>query len=136
MKKKKTGLRPLVTRLDRAFSRYIRMKAADENGLCECVTCGARKHYKQMHCGHFIKRQHMSVRFDEVNCGAQCVKCNLYNGGCQDMYATYILKTHGEKVLLDLMDKKKEVKKWTRAELEDLIDKYEALAAREAERLV
>lgn len=34
-----------------------------------------------MQCGHFVPRQYLSVRYDEVNCHCQCYACNvLYNG--------------------------------------------------------
>ena len=30
------------------LQKLVRMKAADENGLATCVTCGKRQHYKDM----------------------------------------------------------------------------------------
>ena len=45
-------------------------------------------------------------------------------GGCQDEYAAYVLKRYGRETLDDLLAKKREVKKWTRDELQNLIEEY------------
>jgi hypothetical protein len=126
--------RALVNKLDRIFSRFCRMRDADENGTCSCVTCGKLAHWKEMHNGHFIKRQHMAVRFDEHNTHAQCCRCNLYMGGQQDSYGLYILKTYGGDELQRLVAAKHVTKKWARSELEELINSY-ASRVKEIERV-
>ena len=131
-KKKVVSMKGLRDKLDRVFSRYIRLRDADENGTVACVTCGKLAHWKEVHAGHFIKRQHMSVRWDERNVAAQCVRCNLHMGGQQDVFSKVILDAHGADVLSELLCMKGEVRKWTRQELADLIAKYES-AARERE---
>ena len=123
----------LIAKLDRIFSRYIRLRDADESGICTCVTCGTRAPWNEMHAGHFVKRQHKAVRFDPYNVRAQCVKCNLYGGGCQDEFGYRILKEHGGNTLERLIAAKHQVTKWTRQELEEQIERYkEAVAAQEA----
>ena len=124
MPKKSLTTRALINKLDRVFSRYIRMKDADEGGTVSCVTCGRLFHWSEVHCGHWIKRQHQSVRFREENTGPQCVRCNLHMGGCQDEYAAHILRKYGQATFDDLLAKKREAKKWTRGELESLIEEY------------
>ena len=116
--------RALVNKLDRVFSRFVRLRDADNDGHISCVTCGSKHHWKDCHAGHFVKRQHMAVRWDERNVNAQCCRCNLYMGGCQDEYAYHIANTMGQGTLAELLDKKRETKKWTRPELEELIQKY------------
>lgn len=44
-----------------------------------------------------------------------------------DEYAMHIIKTYGLSVLEELHRLKHTAKKWTRAELEDLINKYRGL---------
>ncbi len=62
------------------FSIMIRVEAADRNGVCECVTCGIRKHWRSgmIHCGHFLAARHMTsaVKFCESNVAPQCKNCN------------------------------------------------------------
>jgi hypothetical protein len=67
--------------LDRVFSLYIRQSYADSNGYVQCYTCNAQKHWKDMHCGHFVSRSHLATRFDEDNVRPQCVGCNIFGGG-------------------------------------------------------
>lgn len=121
--------RALVSKLDRVFSRLVRMKHADNDGTVSCVTCGKRAHWKEVHAGHFVKRQHMSLRWDERNVMPQCVRCNLHMGGRQDDYAAYIVNEYGHATFADLIAKKHETKKWTRAELQELIETYTARVA-------
>ena len=116
--------RALVAKLDRVFSRFVRMKYADNDGQVSCVTCGKQAHWKEVHAGHFVKRQHMSLRWDERNVMPQCVRCNLHMGGRQDDYAAYIVNEYGHATFADLIAKKHETKKWTRTELEELISTY------------
>lgn len=82
--------------LDRVFSRYIRLRDSNELGLCRCVTCGAFFHWKELHCGHFVTRNHLATRWDERNCNAQCVKCNSFNSGEQFKHGQAIDKKFGK----------------------------------------
>lgn len=73
---KDESLATVVADLDAIFSKYIRLKDADENGYATCVTCGASGKWTLMQCGHFIPRSHMYTRFLEANCACQCPDCN------------------------------------------------------------
>ena len=125
-KRRVSGLttRALVNKLDRIFSRYTRLKDADENGTVACVTCGKLAHWSEVHAGHWIKRQYQSVRFDPRNVHAQCVADNLHHGGKQDEYGKYIIDRYGLDAFNELLAKKRETKKWTREELENMIADY------------
>ena len=118
--------RALVNKLDRIFSKYTRLKDADENGTVACVTCGKLFHWSEVHAGHWVKRQHQAVRFDPRNVHAQCVADNLHHGGKQDEYGKYIIDRYGLDTFNELLAKKREVKKWTGDELQSLIDEYAA----------
>jgi hypothetical protein len=128
-KRKPLGVSSLIKKLDRIFSVYVRLKHSDSSGTCTCITCGRLMHWKDAHAGHFIKRQHQSVRYDERNVHPQCPADNVYKGGCQDEYAAYVLNTYGHDALTDLLRLKRQTKKWTRTELEELIAKYKAQSA-------
>ena len=58
-------------KLDEVFSKYIRLKYAMPNGMCQCISCGSFKHWKEIQNGHYMSRRYMSTRFDEDNCRPQ-----------------------------------------------------------------
>lgn len=89
------------TTLDNTFSIYIRLRDSDENGNCKCISCGKIQHWKEMDCGHFINRKHMSLRYSEINCNAQCRSCNRFDEGNAEGYRRGLIKKHGE----DIIDK-------------------------------
>jgi len=117
----------LEKKLDKEFSYYIRRKDADEGGTVSCVTCKGLFHWKDVDCGHFIKRQHRSTRWDTRNCGPQCRRDNHFMGGRQDDYSNYIIKIHGIEVFTELMQLKHQTKKHGRIEIEEMIEKYQEL---------
>ena len=117
----------LEKKLDKEFSYYIRRKDADEGGTVSCVTCGGLGFWKDMDCGHFIKRQHRSIRWDTRNCDVQCRRCNHFMGGRQDDYSQYIIRTYGQETFEELMQLKYQTKKHSRTEIEEMIEQYQEL---------
>ena len=117
----------LEKKLDKEFSYYIRRKSADIGGTVACVTCGGLAYWRDVDCGHFIKRQHRSTRWDERNCGPQCRRDNHFMGGRQDDYAKYIVETYGQETFEELMQLKYQTKKHSRTEIEEMIEKYQEL---------
>lgn len=75
-----------IKELDRVFSIWIRKR--DRN----CITCGS---IKQLQCGHFVSRRFFATRWDEKNCAAQCVSCNVFNQGVQHKFGQEIDKKYG-----------------------------------------
>ena len=114
----------LVRKADQAFSRYIRQRHANEGGWVECCTCGKAMHWSECDAGHFVKRGHAAARFDERNVHPQCTGCNHFRDGAQDEYAAFIVRTYGEQVLHELLALKRAVKRWSAAELRELVEKY------------
>ena len=122
----KPSLKTLVHKLDRLLSEYVRRSAADAGGTVECVTCNKLFFWKDVDCGHYIKRQHMAARFLEKNLATQCRKCNRFAGGVMDAFALYLVKRYGFQILDELAELKHQTRKWTRDELENLIRLYQA----------
>jgi hypothetical protein len=123
-RKKLKSLSSLENKLDRVFSTYIRKRDADEGGTVSCVTCGRLMFWKEAHCGHFIKRQHRSVRWDERNAAVQCPRDNAYMGGRQDDFSRYIIQRYGIKTYDELMSLKYRTVKHTRADLLNMIERF------------
>lgn len=107
-----------------AFSLYIRLRDADEDGICICITCGLRRHYKQLDCGHGIPRQHWGTRYDERNNNAQCKKCNGFEQGSQEAYAIAVDKKFGKGTWEHLLVKKQFGKRLSDFEMKHLTDYY------------
>lgn len=95
--------------LDKIFSEYIRRKYADKKGYVSCYTCGQRKHWKEMQCGHFVSRSHLATRFDEDNVRPQDVGCNVFGGGRTAIFASKLDKELGEGTVSRLYRKAQEI---------------------------
>lgn len=125
-KRKALPLPSLIKKLDRVFSKYVRMNHADTTGTVQCVTCGNLMHWKEAHAGHFVSRRHMSVRWNELNVHPQDAACNTFRDGALDEYSRYIIDTYGLDIFENLLRMKHQTKKWSRSELEELINEYSA----------
>ena len=89
------GYKDLVPVLDREFSSYVRLLAADKSGLVRCVTCGSIHFWKQITLGHYISRSHHSVRWNLKNVAPQCGWCNGQRGGEQYKMRMYLVQRYG-----------------------------------------
>ena len=114
----------LIRALDKVFSEYIRRRDAGPTGIGRCITCGRVGHWKTMDCGHYIKRQHMTTRYDEKNCNMQCKYCNAFEQGANEIYKRKIDEKWGAGVSDWLEVKRCGQSMLRRFELEILIDHY------------
>lgn len=120
----------LKAKLDKEFSLYIRLRDAMPNGFFRCISCNEIKPFEQADCGHYINRQHMSTRFDEMNCNAQCRKCNRFMEGNIQGYRQGLIAKYGEQRVLLLEAKKNQTRKYSDFEYKELIKYYKALNAK------
>ena len=58
-KRKKSTIAQEVDKAAKLLQRLVRLKASDDNGYCQCVTCGKVDHYKNMQGGHFYGRRNL-----------------------------------------------------------------------------
>ena len=131
MAKTKT-LNQLANDLAVAMQKHVRLKAADSNGLCQCVTCGKRKHWKEMQGGHFIERGKAHKTLEE-NIHPQCPYCNQYGMKKASVvlaYRRYMVDLYGEKFVKFLEDTANDVVKRFRP---DLVAEIKDLRARNKE---
>ena len=125
--KKSPSLSALVERLDKVFSKYIRLRDAMPSGMFRCISCGKIKPIEQADCGHFHSRTHMSTRFDEDNCHAECRYCNRFSADHLIGYRENLIKKIGGQRYQLLEVKAHETRKWSHFELEQLAKYYKAL---------
>lgn len=128
-KEKKEGItkrrKPnLVAKLDKVFSKYIRLRDCMPNGYFVCISCGQIKPISQGDCGHFFSRTHMATRFDEDNCNCECRACNRFSADHLAGYQVNLVRKIGVNRFEKLVWKHKSTKKWCDFELEEMIKHY------------
>ena len=110
------------------FSKYIRIRDANKNGVCKCITCDTKKHWKEMDAGHFQSRRYNATRWHEQNAHAQCQACNKYNAGEQYLHAKEIDLRYG-KGTADFIEKiAKSITKINKTEVMEIAKSYKAQA--------
>ena len=110
---------------DRLFSIWIRKRRANEWGRTVCITCGLKKHWGQMTCGHYHKRRHLGTRFEEKACEAQCYDCQREierNTMLEKTFAAALIKLHGPGILEELEMKKNMTVKISQPEYKELCE--------------
>ena len=124
-KKRQPSLSSLVSKLDKVFSQYIRLRDAMPSGVFRCISCGQIKPISKADCGHFYSRRHMSTRFDEDNCNAECSYCNRFNAEHLKGYQDNLIRKIGLQRFELLSVRVNETKKWSCFEIETLIKHYQ-----------
>ena len=122
--KKKVDLK---AKLDKVFSEYIRLRDTaghTKDGYFRCISCGQIKPYSQADCGHYIGRQHMATRYNEINCNAQCRACNRFEEGNKAGYRRGLVQKYGEIKILMLEAAQKSTVKISDCEYEAMIKYY------------
>lgn len=116
-------------KLDKVFSEYIRLRDSKEyaHKAFVCISCGHLKPFSQADCGHYINRQHMSTRYDEMNCNAQCSHCNRFDEGNIVGYRAGLVRKYSEERVLLLESRKNSTRKYSDFEYKELIKYYSGL---------
>jgi len=117
------------------LQKLVRMKYADDLGMCQCVTCNKVQHWKEMDGGHFVSRGHNATLLVEENIHPQCKQCNGFKKGNIDSYSLFMIDTYGLDAMRELIDSKHQPRKFTALELEDLIAEYKARIKEQEQRL-
>ena len=118
IKTKETSIPKLTAKAQSIFNAFIRKRDA-ENG---CISCSTGE---VDHAGHYLSAGHHGhLRFNEMNCNGQCLRCNNFLHGNLINYRIGLVKKYGEMKVLMLESVAHGWKKWTRAELEAIINHY------------
>lgn len=119
MAKKKT-LKQHKDRIDRVFHEYIRRRDVNSDGYGACISCNKPIHFSESDAGHFISRQHLSVRWDERNVHLQCRKCNRFEYGRQYEYSLKL----GAELSEELLQLSRSISKFSDPELTEIYESY------------
>lgn len=117
--KKLIPLSSLLKKAQMFFNAWIRERDKDKG----CISCGS----EVTQAGHYFSQGHnSSLRFNEVNVNAQCVRCNCHMHGNLIAYRQGLVNRYGEEKVLWLENTAKlnRVRKWSRTELEAIIKMY------------
>lgn len=119
-----------MVKADKWFSLYIRLRDSVPFGgkAIRCISCGRVVPFDECDNGHYVNRQHMALRYSELNCSAQCRKCNRFDEGNIQGYRKGLIKKIGlEKVEL-LESMKYNTNKLSAFELNAIAEDYKKKA--------
>ena len=120
-KTKHKTLRALRNDVAGEVQKMVRLKAADENGYCTCVTCGNVCHWKKCDGGHFIKRGFQIHMLTEENIHVQCKGCNGFQDGNLVAYTLFMQEMYGMEFVEELERTKHDKCTLIRPDLEDML---------------
>ena len=120
--KKKTVLKisDLKKSVQRKFNKWIKQRDAEDG----CISCGNRNS-SSYDAGHYLPQgSTRSLRYHPDNVHKQCVSCNRFKHGNLIEYRINLVKKIGIKKVEWLEEHRKDVKRWTREELNELLERY------------
>ena len=128
MTSKKKSLAKLKKEALELKQLLVRVKAADDNGYCTCVTCGSVMMWnKGMQGGHFIVRSKTKWCLVEENLHPQCCGCNGFGmkyGNAEAIYTLYMQEMYGHDFVQNMIDTQGELTKLSRFMLDDYIKDF------------
>lgn len=111
------------------FSRFIRTRGADSEGMNDCFTCEVRLHFKQLEAGHLVPGRTNAILFNELSVNPQCRRCNGHFRGNTIVYYPKMVALHGQEAVDQIVAQKDVTHKWSAGELQGLLDHYKNLNA-------
>jgi hypothetical protein len=123
-KSKLIPLPKLKKKAQDVFNKWIRTRDAEER----CISCGGPVEQ----AGHYFSSGHYSaLTFNETNVNGQCIRCNCFIHGNLIHYRMGLVLKYGDKKVKQL-EKEAEVRtyKWSRTELEEIINKYRIISTK------
>lgn len=125
---KKKSIASLVNDAAKSAQLLVRVKAADNDGNVQCVTCGVIRHYRdRMQGGHFIGRKWLATKLLEENIHPQCACCNGPLKGNMIQYTLFMIDTYGTEFVEELERLKHESRKYYRDEVLEIIKETKEL---------
>ena len=117
IKVKSDSIPKLTKKAQDVFNRWVRRRDADKG----CISCGAEID----HAGHYLSAGHHGhLRFNEMNVNGQCLRCNNFLHGNLINYRIGLVKRYGEQKVQYLESCAHGVKKWSKTELQAIIETY------------
>lgn len=106
------------------FSRYIRLRDSNAEGIGKCFTCSLFRYWRDADCGHGAGRQHKGTKYSEKNNHLQCKSCNGFNGGVREVYKAEMDKRYGSGTWDLMQAASKKITKLGKVECDVMIEFY------------
>jgi hypothetical protein len=114
----------LTAKAQKIFNAYIRQRDS-QDGYFTCISCGQTKDVSQMDAGHYVPVKGSSaLRFDEYNVNGECKGCNGFDQFHLIGYRRNLIDKVGERKVMELEMQHRLIKKWSRTELNEIIERY------------
>ena len=114
----------LTAKAQKIFNAYIRQRDS-EDGYFTCISCGQTKTTDLMDAGHYVPVKGSSaLRFDEYNVNGECKSCNGFDQFHLIGYKRNLIDKVGERKVMELEQQHRLIKKWSRTELNEIIERY------------
>ena len=114
----------LTAKAQKIFNAYIRQRDS-EDGYFTCISCNQTKTTDLMDAGHYVPVKGSSaLRFDEYNVNGECKSCNGFDQFHLIGYRRNLIDKVGERKVMELEMQHRSIKKWSRTELNEIIEKY------------
>ncbi len=114
----------LVKKADSLFSTFIRMRDSNSKWIVTCPLCWWKWYWKLAQCMHFISRWCWYYRYDEDNCHAGCVRCNVILNWNYIAYTRYMQNKYWIEKVDHMIAESKKIHKLSTTELQAIIEKY------------
>lgn len=122
--KSSPSLSKCLEKAQRVFNAWVRSRDSDGDYFT-CISCNRVKPIDEMDCGHYVPvRGGSFLRFHELNSWGECRRCNRFDDFHLVGYRKNLIERIGIERVLWLEEHRNVVKKWTREELESIIEKY------------
>ena len=118
---------PRTKALD-TLQKLVRLKAADDNGYCQCVTCNGMFKWNEMDGGHYIPKGHSSYwALVEENVHPQCKGCNGFGmkyGTAAQAYTLWMIDYYGRDFVDFMESTKRDPIKLYKKDYEDMLKEF------------
>jgi hypothetical protein len=122
--KKLTPLPRLMKKAQEVFNKHIR-KRDSEDGYFTCISCSRVLPVDKMNAGHYVPVRGCSyLRLHEWNNNGECEGCNCFDEFHLIGYRKNLIEKIGVEAVEWLELNRHTPKKYTRQELEEIIEKY------------
>ena len=129
MSKRRTkNVATLIEENAKLLQRIVRMKAAVDAGstIIQCVGCGKWQDYRDMDGSHWVSRTYTATKLTRENIHPQCHECNRFRPDeIEPEYTQFMIRTYGDKFVAELTERKYQIAKYSRADLEEMRDELE-----------
>lgn len=106
------------------FSRYIRLRDTNSEGIGKCFTCPEMKYWRKADAGHGAGRQHKGTKYNETNNHLQCKGCNGFEGGMREAYKAEMDKRYGPGTWDLMQAASRQVTKLSKTDCDIMVDFY------------